>query len=92
MVALSMDIEPESLPVDWRPADYSDPFDECPTEFKNRLKIAIAHLKAGSLPHKALAWTNLPRSGVSWLATVWAGGHEDWCAGATPQGDISVRL
>jgi hypothetical protein len=53
-----MNIEPDSLPIDWRPADYSDSFEACPAEFKRRLKISIAHLRNGTLPCTALAFTN----------------------------------
>ena len=49
LVALSLDLEPDSdsLGIDWRPADYSDPFEDCPGKFKLRMKIALAHLRAG---------------------------------------------
>ena len=63
-VALSIDIEPESLPIDWRPADYSDPFEECPCEFKRRIDIAIDHAKNGQLPLVSLAFTDPPFSRV----------------------------
>ena len=63
-VALSLDLEPADLDIEWRPADYSDPFEDCPAEFKTNLKIAINHLKNGALPHTMLAFTNLPMSEV----------------------------
>lgn len=41
-VALSLDIEPNSLPgLDFRPI-VGDPFDDCPDEFKRRLKLAVS--------------------------------------------------
>jgi hypothetical protein len=38
------------LLICWRPADYSDPFEECPCEFKLRIDVAIDHAKNGQLP------------------------------------------
>jgi len=58
LVALSLNIEPDSLPVDWRPADYSDPFVECPSEFRRRLKIALNHIQNGMLLCASLALGN----------------------------------
>jgi hypothetical protein len=41
-VALSLDIEPDSLPgLDFRPI-VGGPFDDCPDEFKRRLKLAVS--------------------------------------------------
>lgn len=41
-VALSLDIEPNSLPgLDFRPI-VGGPFDDCPDEFKRRLKLAVS--------------------------------------------------
>jgi hypothetical protein len=62
-VALSLDIKPESLDIDWRPADYSDPFEECPSEFHDRIDIVVDHARNGvlrlcsrtsSLPHSTV--------------------------------------
>jgi hypothetical protein len=63
-VALSLDIEPESLLIDWRDADYSDPFEDCPREFKRRMAIALNHAKDGALPLTSLAFTDPPFSPI----------------------------
>ena len=41
-VALSMDKEPDSLPIDWRPVT-GGPFDDCSLEFRRQLSIAENH-------------------------------------------------
>jgi hypothetical protein len=41
-VALAHDIEPSKLPVEWRPADYSDPFEEWP-QLARDIRIATDH-------------------------------------------------
>jgi len=72
-VALSLDLDPEGLDIDWRPADYSDPFESCPVEFKRRLKIAINHAQNGRLELASIAFSNGPRSSVKLpIFTKWA--------------------
>jgi hypothetical protein len=39
-VALSLDLDPDLLPVDWRPVG-GGPFDDCPREFCDRLQVAV---------------------------------------------------
>jgi hypothetical protein len=63
-VALSLDIEPGSLLIDWRDADYSDPFEDCPCEFKRRMAIALNYAKNGALPLTSLAFTDPPFSTI----------------------------
>jgi hypothetical protein len=58
LVALSLNFEPDGLPIDWRPADYSDPFEDCPAEFKNRLNITLNHIQNGALLCASLALGN----------------------------------
>jgi hypothetical protein len=63
VVALSLNIEPDSLSIDWRWANYGDPFDDCSTAFKRRLKIALNHVRNGALPCTSLAY-NVPTSTI----------------------------
>src|SRR3981081_1059519 len=48
-VALAHDFEPSTLPVDWRPADYSHPFADCPAEVALHIRIACDHAENGKL-------------------------------------------
>ena len=70
-VALSLDIEPESLSIEWRDADYSDPFEDCPREFRRRIAIAVNHAVNGALRLRSHS------SGLPW-STVRLSDFADW--------------
>jgi hypothetical protein len=78
-VALSIDIEPECLPINWRPADYSDPFEECPSEFKDRIDIAVDHAENGALQLLSRASSRPSRSTVRLPEFADWAGLLGWC-------------